>query len=186
MEKLTAILLIAAAAALGLGLGALIVWIRMRLRWHRETATAMGQKDAALMQIERELAGLKLQMPLAIEAARKQSVNLSRATLKGQIGEQLAPLLPGFQYAASDARFLGDPIDYIIFHGYTSLRDSQAIAPMEVELVILDIKRGNSKLSSHQRAVADAVEAGRVRFEVVRVADDGGVDTQRYTSQRRW
>jgi predicted Holliday junction resolvase-like endonuclease len=137
-------------------IGALIMWIRMRLRWSSLLA-----------------------------AARKQSVNQSRATLKGQIGEQLAPLLPGFQYEASDARFLGDPIDYVIFHGYTSLRDSQAGAPTEVEVIILDIKRGGAKLSPSQRAVADAVQAGRVRFEVVRVADDGAVDTRQYASRRQ-
>src|SRR5215471_12830697 len=96
MEIGQAVLFIAAAALVGAGAGALMVWIRMQLRWRGE-----------------------------IEAARKQSVNQARVTLKGQIGEQLAPLLPGFAYAAADARFLGDPIDYVVFHGYTDLRDGQ-------------------------------------------------------------
>ena len=156
MEMMNAVLSIAAAAILAFGFGALFVWIRMRLKWSQ-----------------------------VLDSARKQSVNQSRATLKGQIGEQLAPLLPGFEYEASDARFLGDPIDYVVFHGYTALRDSHAGAPLQVEVIILDIKRGGSKLSPSQRAVADAVEAGRVRFEVVRVADDGAIDTKRYTSRRQ-
>jgi predicted Holliday junction resolvase-like endonuclease len=183
MEMTRAVLYIAGALLVGFGVGALIVWIRMRLRWHRDTAAALMQKDAALMQKERELADLKLRWPQELEAARKQSVNQSRGTLKGQIGEQLAPLLPGFAYAASDARFLGDPIDYVVFHGYSDFRDSQSNPTCDVEVVILDIKRGSSKLSGCQRAVAEAIEAGRVRFEVVRVHDNGEIVTERYASQ---
>jgi predicted Holliday junction resolvase-like endonuclease len=156
LELTRAVLYITIALMIGLGVGALFVWIQMRLRWQQE-----------------------------LQAARRQSVNLSRATLKGQIGEQLAPLLPGFAYAASDARFLGDPIDYVVFHGYTDFRDSQSETGDGMEVVILDIKRGRSKLSESQRAVAAAVEAGRVRFEVVRISDNGEVTTEKYASQRR-
>jgi predicted Holliday junction resolvase-like endonuclease len=96
-----------------------------------------------------------------LKAARLQSVNQARSTLKGQIGEQLAPLLPGFQYACSDARFLGDPIDYVVFNGYTAMRDGLDGEASQVEVVILDIKRGNARLSEGQKAVAAAVCAGR-------------------------
>jgi predicted Holliday junction resolvase-like endonuclease len=156
MELTRAILFIAGALTIGFAVGSLIMWIRMRLRWQDE-----------------------------IRDARKQSVNQSRATLKGQIGEQLAPLLPGFVYAASDARFLGDPIDYIVFHGYTDLRDSADAASNEIEVVILDIKRGRSKLSASQQAVAEAVESGRVRFEVVRIRDDGSIVREGFACKGR-
>jgi len=151
MELPNAILLIVLASIVGLVIGALFMWVRLKLRWHDELRTA-----------------------------RTQSVNQSRGTLKGQIGEQLAPLLPGFVYAPSDARFLGDPIDYVIFHGYTSLRDGPKGQSCKIEVVILDIKRGSSRLSEPQRAVADAVCAGRVRFQVVRIADNGKVSIQDY------
>ena len=155
MELSRAILFIAGALISGFAVGSLIMWIRMRLRWQDE-----------------------------IRDAQKQSVNQSRATLKGQIGEQLAPLLPGFVYAASDARFLGDPIDYIVFHGYTDIRDSAAESN-EIEVVILDIKRGRSKLSASQQAVAEAVESGRVRFEVVRIREDGSIVREGFACKER-
>src|SRR5947207_7886253 len=40
----------------------------------------------------------------AIKEARQRSVEQSRSTLKGQIAEQMAPLLPGFPFSAADAR----------------------------------------------------------------------------------
>ncbi|MFI5380328.1 MAG: Holliday junction resolvase-like protein [Tepidisphaerales bacterium] len=139
---------------LGCGLGAAAMWVRMRLAQNRQ-----------------------------LQDARRQSVAQSRSTLKGQIGEQLAPLLPGFHYAPSDARFLGDPIDYVVFHGYTAVKDDGA-SGAELEVVILDIKRGGARLSGAQRAVAEAVAAGRVRFEVVRIDDDGRVERQEYGPRR--
>ncbi len=156
MELDKAVGWIALAGVAGLFAGALVVWIRMTLSFRSR-----------------------------LQAARKQSVNISRSTLKGQISEQLAPLLPGFAYPASDARFLGDPIDYIVFNGYTHLRDSDDSAADELEVVILDIKYGSSKLTACQRAVAQAVQAGRVRFEVVRIHESGEVETESFAKSRR-
>jgi len=41
----------------------------------------------------------------------------SRSTLKGRIDEQMAPVLPGFLFNPTDARFIGTPVDYIILDG---------------------------------------------------------------------
>jgi predicted Holliday junction resolvase-like endonuclease len=103
----------------------------------------------------------------ALEAARHESVERSRSTLKGKLAEQMAPLLPGFPYQPADARFLGDPIDYVVFRG----RSVEDVA----EIVLLEVKQGESALSPVQRAIARAVEAGKVRFEVCRVSDGGAV-----------
>jgi len=105
--------------------------------------------------------------------ARRQSAEQSRAVLKGKMAEQMAPLLPGFAYWPADARFLGDPVDYVIFNGYSTVKDKDGDG--EVEIVILDIKQGKSMLTEGQRKIAKAVEAGRVRFEVARVFADGTV-----------
>ncbi len=117
-----------------------------------------------------------------VRDARKDSVDRSRSTLKGQIAEQMAPLLPGFPYLPADARFVGDPIDYIVFTGYTDSRS--AATDEDLEIVLLEIKHSQSKLSSVQRAIAKAVEEGRFRFEVSRVAEDGVVTTNIWRSKR--
>jgi predicted Holliday junction resolvase-like endonuclease len=49
---------------------------------------------------------------------RKDSVNRSRSTLKGRISEQGALLSPEFPFASADARFIGNPIDFVVFDGY--------------------------------------------------------------------
>ncbi|HOZ73005.1 MAG TPA: Holliday junction resolvase-like protein [Spirochaetales bacterium] len=89
-------------------------------------------------------------------AARDDAVRRSRAVLTGQIGEQLAPYLPGFPCDPADARFIGKPIDFIAFPG--------ASAGAPVEALFIEVKTGDSRLSAAERALREAVEAGRVRW----------------------
>lgn len=119
-----------------------------------------------------------------IELARAQSVRQSASTLRGQIAEQLAPLLPGFEYSPADSKFLGDPIDYVVFNGLGEARHGDGDLD-ELEVVLLDIKHGRSDLSKYQRAIARAVEEGRVRFRVVRIDADHAVETTDYAPRRR-
>ncbi len=97
--------------------------------------------------------------------ARQDSVERSRATLSGQFLEKLAPRFPDFPYDPTDLRFLGTPIDYVVFDG---------LATGEVrEIVFLEVKSGRSTLNATQRRVREAVEAGAVRWDVYRVPEDG-------------
>src|SRR5512136_461189 len=59
---------------------------------------------------------------------RKDSVNRSRSTLKGRISEQMAPLFPEFPYSPADTRFIGNPIDFVVFDGYTKVKDEKGEA----------------------------------------------------------
>lgn len=95
---------------------------------------------------------------------RQDSVDRSRATLSGQFLEKLAPHLPDFPYDPTDVRFLGTPVDYVVFDGLAE-GDLQ-------EIVFLEVKSGRSTLRSSQRRVRDAVEAGAVRWDVYRIPDD--------------
>lgn len=119
-------------------------------------------------EYEQYIAELELEHQQALAQAQKRSVNTSRAVLKGKMAEQLAPLLPEFQYLPSDAKFLGDPVDYIVFDGYTDLRDGDG-SPEDIEVVLIDIKSGGARLSKGQQAIAKAIDAGRIRFETVRI-----------------
>lgn len=88
-----------------------------------------------------------------------------RATVKGQLAEQMYPLLPSCPYLPSDMRFIGHPVDYIIFDGYTETKDGNGDIR---EVILADIKTGNASLSKHQRAIRDAVIAGRVRWLTIK------------------
>lgn len=103
------------------------------------------------------------------EAIRKDSVNRSRSTLKGKISEQLAPYLPGFPYAPSDARFIGSPIDFVVFDGYSNATEDTG-APVRV--VLVEIKRGKGKLTRGELLIKKAVEDGRVSWMTIVIPDE--------------
>lgn len=119
-------------------------------------------------EYEKYIAELELEHKQALLDAQKRSVNTSRAVLKGKMAEQFAPILPEFRYLPSDAKFLGDPVDYVVFDGYSNFRDGDGTVD-DIEVILLDIKSGGARLSKGQQAIAQAVREGRVRFETLRI-----------------
>ena len=100
-----------------------------------------------------------------LDRARREAVRGSHLTKAGQIAEHLAPFLPDFcaSFNPKDARFLGHPVDFIVFDG---LEEGEVQS-----VVLLEIKSGaSSDLNTRQRQVRRAVDAGHVRFETMRVA----------------
>ena len=122
-------------------------------------------------EYEQYIAELELEHQQALVSAQKRSVNTSRAVLKGKMAEQLAPIMPEFQYLPSDAKFLGDPVDYVVFDGYSDFRDGEGRAE-DIEVVLIDIKSGGARLTKGQQAIAQAIAQGRVRFETIRIDFD--------------
>ncbi|MFN8151637.1 MAG: Holliday junction resolvase-like protein [Solirubrobacterales bacterium] len=96
-----------------------------------------------------------------LEAARKESVRISRATRGGKAYENLVPFLPEFEerFDREDARFLGAPIDLIVFDGLSDPERGLR------EIVFVEIKSGRPTLSPREKAVREVVEDGRVRWE---------------------
>ena len=94
-------------------------------------------------------------------AIRRDAVARSDSAMRGRIAENLAPILPDFDFEASDARFLGSPIDFVVFDG---LRDDECR-----RVVFVEVKTGKGQLSSRERRVRDAIEAGRVEWREMRV-----------------
>jgi len=96
-------------------------------------------------------------------AARRDATKRSRSVLAGKAGEQLVPLLPTFydRFDPSEARFLGAPIDYVVFDGIGSGELEQ--------IVLVEVKTGSSSLNANERQVERAIAEGRVAFELIRV-----------------
>jgi len=106
-----------------------------------------------------------------VEAAgeiRKDSVNRSRSTLKGRIAEQMAPVLPGFGFNPADARFIGSPVDYVIFDGLTEVADEKQEM---IRIVFMDVKKGSAGLSRTQRIIKKTVEEKAVEWQTFWLAD---------------
>ena len=101
-------------------------------------------------------------------SVREDAAARSRYVLKGKIAEHMVPLLKDlFRYEPSDARFIGSPVDYVIFDGYSSVKDEGSDRPITV--VLADIKTGSAVLSKTEQRIKEAVEAGRVKWETIRM-----------------
>ncbi len=96
-----------------------------------------------------------------IPEERQDAIDRSRANLGGQFAEQLAPHFPNFPYSPTELRWLGKPIDYVVFKGM-DIDDIQ-------EIIFLEIKSGKSQLNEHQRQIRKVVEEKKVRWDTYRV-----------------
>src|SRR3989344_5512821 len=99
-----------------------------------------------------------------IEKERKDAIAKSRAVLGGLFSEQLAPYLPDFPYNPSEVRFIGKPIDFIVFKG----ADEKNID----EVIFVEVKSGKAKINSHERNLKNAIEKKKVRWEEYRIPED--------------
>ena len=64
---------------------------------------------------------------------RKDAVKRSKAVINGQVAEQIAPFLPDFPANPSDARFIGKPVDFIVFSGLSENEKIVSITTTERE-----------------------------------------------------
>jgi predicted Holliday junction resolvase-like endonuclease len=161
-------------AALALALVALAVlalmYVALRLRLaERIEAGVEAWRERDLARLERRLeqaAEAKARAQLAEWQTRSEgeirrdAVARSKGVVAGKVVEHLAPYLDGFPYNPKDARFLGSPVDLVVFDGL----DEGALR----EVVFIEVKTGASALTARERAIRDAIKAGRVRWEEYR------------------
>jgi predicted Holliday junction resolvase-like endonuclease len=81
-----------------------------RLNEARLTFGKKAKKD--LLDRLREL---KLDFERRLQEEREDARKRSRPVSKGLMLENICPYLPTFKHHPRDARFLGDPIDFVIF-----------------------------------------------------------------------
>jgi predicted Holliday junction resolvase-like endonuclease len=142
---------------LGLGIGlilAALVYLIMKIQLRHRIS--MVEKEFAQTWAEQEA------------MVRKDAADRSRYVLKGKIAEHMVPMYSDvFLHDPADARFIGAPIDYLIFDGYTAVKDGGS--EEEITVVLADIKTGNARLNRTERKIKEAVEKGRVRWETIRL-----------------
>jgi predicted Holliday junction resolvase-like endonuclease len=89
----------------------------------------------------------------------------SQAAKYGNLTEQFAPWMEGWPFDPAGFRFLGKPVDGVQFE-----RDA---------VYLVEIKAAGGALSPEQRAVRDAVRAGRVGWMRFNVRDAKDVEIER-------
>jgi len=148
---------------------AMLVWAIQRIQLQNK-ALLQSERDVAQIRsdmLERE-AGFQQQLEKDIKEAQKRSNNMQRNVLKGQIGEQFTPFITDFPYNPSDCRFMGEPIDYVIFQNLHECADGNV--PIEdVHLIIAEVKTGNARLNQRQKIIKQVIENGQVSFKELRI-----------------
>src|SRR5919108_2965097 len=93
---------------------------------------------------------------------RANAVERSLAVTVGKVHEQLVPFLPDFGFNPKDARFIGSPVDLIVFDG---LADGCVR-----RVVFLEVKTGSATLTTRERQVRDVIEAREVEWSELHAA----------------
>ena len=99
----------------------------------------------------------KIKFNSMIKEIRADAVKRSKAVIGGQMAEQIAPFLPDFPCNAADVRFVGKPVDFI---GFSGLAEADRID----EIVFIEVKTGESKLSEREKEVKRAVQEKRIKY----------------------
>jgi len=143
-------------------LGVIIVFLLIGINY---LINERKRKDKVIADKER-IIGEKIELiENSKEAHRKEllihrddAVKRSRSVLEGKISEQLVPYFPDFKYEPSDCKFLGSPIDFVVFKGLST--------GVVEEVIFLEIKTGKSKLSSRETELKKAIEDKKITWEM--------------------
>lgn len=98
------------------------------------------------------------------EGIRRDAISHSARTLSGKTLEKLVPFLNRFGHDPHDVRWIGDPVDLVVFDGYSESGRKNLDG-----VTFVEVKSGNSELHTGQKSVRDAVEKKRVRWEEFRI-----------------
>jgi predicted Holliday junction resolvase-like endonuclease len=90
--------------------------------------------------------------------ATKKVQITTRSVNVGKNLEKILPTMDDFKWQLTDSRFLGDPIDLIIFNGLSSGKIRS--------INFVEVKSGNARLNKHQKCIKDAVEDKKVSYKV--------------------
>jgi len=107
-------------------------------------------KDKVNTEVQRQLVKEKASI-------RKDAIAKSRVTQLGKTLEKIAPMFPGFGHHPADVRPLFDPIDFVVFDGH--------FQGEVTDITFVEFKTGQSRLSSIQASIRDAIDRRKVRFE---------------------
>lgn len=156
---------------------AIVIWLSYQL-WHlkqRISQEAMVQfqawraKDYETIKREQaELATREAQLQLeqwkvsSESTIRADAIQKSQSVIIGKVTEHVVPYLPDFAFNPKDARFIGSPVDLIVFDGL----DRDALE----QIVFIEVKSSASaSLTKRERHIRDAISAGKVRWQEIRV-----------------
>lgn len=107
---------------------------------------------------------------------RQDAIDKSQSVTMGKMTEHMVPYLPGFRFNPADARFIGSPIDFVVFDG---------LGEDDVrKIVFVEVKTGASNLSTRERSVRNAIQDKNIEWLEIKVNLDNPEIIQEYTTRR--
>ncbi|PIU22030.1 MAG: hypothetical protein COT14_03470 [Candidatus Diapherotrites archaeon CG08_land_8_20_14_0_20_30_16] len=103
-------------------------------------------------------------LDLILKTEREDAIKRSRSSLTGLFSEQLSPYFPDFPYSPTECKFLGKPVDFVIFKG----ADENNIK----EVVFLEIKSGESKLNKQEKNLKETILNKKVKWDEYKVQNN--------------
>ena len=91
---------------------------------------------------------------------REDAIKRSEAVIRGKVTEHLIPFFPDFKYNPKDVRFMGTPVDLVVFDGLSEgeMRN----------VVFVEVKTGKTaNLSNREKLVRNCVESRDVVYEII-------------------
>jgi predicted Holliday junction resolvase-like endonuclease len=95
------------------------------------------------------------------EEIRKDAIERSSKILSGKALEKLIPFLKNFNHSPHDVRWIGDPIDLIVFDGVSEDNPQR--------ITFVEVKSGKSELTEKQKKIKQIIKDGKVFWEEVKV-----------------
>ena len=119
-----------------------------------------------------------------IPKIKKETLKKSKSIVRGLATEHLAPFMQN-DLNPEDFRHIGNPIDYIVFDGLSSVLDGETDELKGI--VFLDIKTNTSKLNKVQRRIKTCILEKKVSFQIYNPDKEWnhGVINENRTKRRR-
>jgi len=145
----------------------------LEVQVHELAAQKFEEYKSTVLQTEqnRILAEQKLMAEASFEkwkieyetVIRQDAIKKSQAVTIGKVTEHIIPYFSGvFPYNPKEARFIGSPIDLIVFDGMET-------DPENISVHFIEVKTATSALSPKQRAIKYAILNKRVEWKELRV-----------------
>jgi predicted Holliday junction resolvase-like endonuclease len=129
--------------------------------WQQREVVAIRtvERESARLDAVNQLAQWRMENELEIRA---DAIRRSQSVILGKVTEHIVPYMPDFPFNAKDVRFIGSPIDLVVFDGMAD-GDLQ-------QIIFVEVKTGPSAtLSKREREIRSAITAGKVRWLEIKV-----------------
>ncbi|OYT42126.1 MAG: Holliday junction resolvase [Candidatus Aenigmarchaeota archaeon ex4484_224] len=95
------------------------------------------------------------------EKIREDAIKRSSSVLVGKTIEKLIPFTKEFDFNPRDVRWIGDPIDFIVFNGISEKEPK--------EIIFVEVKSGKSKLSKIQSKIKELIEKKKIKWKEIKI-----------------